>query len=397
MADETPVAAIESTELPNGIDRADGLLSRPGTDYPTESLLWQSSAGAGEVSFEEDPDSPEIERAEQGTITHSFICSYAEAVARIQFYGRGTVLKDSDDNYSRVLSAKIQHQKGGSAKLIVVAESLSFDSPPDDFDVSATELGLSILKHPRYWTAFVGEGYGSATEKQNQCVIRLLQDYFANTNYSFRQSIEYILANSMDYVGSSDLTDDHEISASSTGRYFGTGKIPGTMAAKIAALEIVEKYWRGEETPYIVGWQVTWSQYFFRPPYLHPGGILQSPQAGGLPAYFYSPTNSGDPSVSMFDGMSFYNPQCYSTDGTKGGTPSISWLRKADQISYSRTWFKVDHIWCGSPIGHWDRDIYNENDRPQNWWDFDTGVDIYEWWVAHETAAIDALAAAAGL
>ena len=73
---------------------------------------------------------------------------------------------------------------------------------------------------------------------------------------------------------------------------------------------------------------------------------------------------------TLYAAQHYVNPQCYSTDGTTLGDLDISWLRKADEVVYERTWFKVTRTWIGAPIGKWDSDLYNQNDRPQNANDF---------------------------
>ena len=53
--------------------------------------------------------------------------------------------------------------------------------------------------------------------------------------------------------------------------------------------------------------------------------------------------------------------------GLPGGTPSISWLRKADVVSEnnSRLWFECVRTWVGSPVGYWDPSLYAASRRPQ--------------------------------
>ena len=140
------------------------------------------------------------------------------------------------------------------------------------------------------------------------------------------------------------------------------------LLAAAAALEIMQKIWRMEDTPYVVGWQITWSEYSFRPPSLNPGGYIENPSTANppLPDYFsstsYPPSSST--ANSIFYKMAQYNPQCYSANGQYGGSTSISWLRKADEMEYQRTWFKVTRTWIGAPLGAWDGDLYGQKQRP---------------------------------
>jgi hypothetical protein len=159
--------------------------------------------------------------------------------------------------------------------------------------------------------------------------------------------------------------------------------------AVAAAKEIISKLWRQEDTPYIAGYEITWSQLFFAPVYLNPGGILQDPR-DVIPEYFLSPNQTGviprgmqttnfggdlDPPLApgqstIFDQLVQINPQCFSSDGTRTGQLIFSSLRKADRYRYERTWFKVDHSWLVSPVGAWDADLYTSGDGPQNALDF---------------------------
>jgi hypothetical protein len=216
----------------------------------------------------------------------------------------------------------------------------------------------------------LGEGYGTATELQNQMVIRLLQDYFENTTMQFRNALTKMLKDSIGFDGGYPPTakqppswEDGAWIDYSTGLGVSDYKVAGTPGAKLAALEIIMKWWRGEETPYLVGYQITWSQYFFRPVPLHPGGRIENP-ADWIPDYFLSTVFPPDPGFTIFDWLAWYNPQSYSVDGAPNGDVSISWLRKADQIDYQRTWFRVERTWIGSPVGFWDADLYTAANRP---------------------------------
>ena len=377
-------------ELPNGLDWADGLDGRLGTQTPAGAVRIASGAGEGtaNVPIEEEVDSPEIERAEQATITHRFTMSYDEAITRLASHGRGKILTDSIGNMTKLLSARVQRRKGNLASFTIVAEGVSFDSPPDQFQIVPVELGINILKHPRYFYAFLGDGQGSATELKNQMVVRMLQNYFENPTAAFRDAISDLLLRSIsfvdgtgpqppDYKGRFDPADPENTGYQSpdTETIY---KVSGTDMAKRAALEIVQKYWRGEETPYVVGWQITWSSFFFRPPRINPGGYVEDPiyeAVPQLPEYFFSTEYPPDPAYTIFDMIAAHNPQCYSDDGTATGEVNISWLRKADQLFYERTWFRLERTWIGSPVGFWDTELYSRTARPA------TADDYLETWV----------------
>jgi hypothetical protein len=361
-------------ELNTGFDRADGLGGRLGTPDPAGAIAADSGGLTGTVeavaTIEEDVDSPTIERAEQGTISHQFRMSWAEAKFRIQLLGRGFVREDSNGNVVKLLSSSIQHQKLGLATLKTVDESISFDSPPDQFQIVPVELGVNIIKHPRYFYAFLGAGQGSLTEQRNQMVIRLLQNYFENTTAAYRDALTSLIFDSLGAdAGSGDEQPPLPTTFKSTRVDFASGaKVSGTDMAKRAALEIIQKYWRGEETPYVIGYQIDWASFYFRPPYLNPGGYIENPMTDAvplLPDYFWSPDYPPS-SNTIFDALDSVNPQCYSATGLPGGGVNISWLRKADQIDYERTWMKITRTWIGSPVGFWDTELYSAQERPQS-------------------------------
>ena len=132
--------------------------------------------------------------------------------------------------------------------------------------------------------------------------------------------------------------------------------------AKRAAMEIIQKYWRNTETPYLIGYQITWAQYYWLPQYLNPGGYIEDPISdGGLPDYFWD-TEAG----SIFALTAWFNPQCYSLTGMSNGGYAISWLRKADEVEWERTWFRVTRTWIGSAVGFWDTELFSASNRPQN-------------------------------
>jgi len=320
-----------------GVDRADGLEGREGTPTPESSRLVQSATGG--VIFEELPDSPIIERAEQCTVTHRFRGEWNECLTRLDGLGRGTFLEDSVGNLYKVLSATVQHDRPGVGLLTVVMESLSFDTPWDQFDLAAVELGVNILKHPRYLFSLSGD--------DNQAIIRAVQNYMENPSPVGRNNYPQQIFDSFgDSAGSG-----------STG---GVQHLKGTDMAKAAALEIIQKYWRNEETPYMVGFQITYSTFSWIAPKINPGGYIENPLSAvdfPLPPYF---SRDG----TIFDDIAIYNPQCYSSTGYSGGSPSISWLRKSDTYEHERTWFKTRHTWIGSPVGYWDPSFFAASHRP---------------------------------
>lgn len=418
--------------LPFGFDRADGVTPLPpqplgaggsdailGTPVP-EFGLQSSSNNGGIPTIENDDDSPTIERAEQATSMGSLKMSWTDCLNYIPLIGRGTFVQDSFGNVWRILSSKIQAFRSGQlmGKLSYTAESISFDSPPDDYQMIPVELGIDILKHPRYaWAlipyvtdqstfAIVGDTKVFYTQ-QKSSIVRAIQSYrdapvYMNANLInglIQDSVLNQIANGKinvpipnpNYVPPANVVYDpnkNPTSANWDGLTASLSKIPNTVQNLIlqvpvniedpfdpitiaiaAAKEIISKLWRQEDNPYVVGFQVTWSQYYFAPVYENPGGYQESP-VGIVNDFFLSPSQDG--SNTIFDQIAAINPQSYSSDRTPYGSLDISWLRKADEVEYQRTWFKVTRTWVGSPIGHWDNNLYLAlgEQGPQNANDF---------------------------
>lgn len=366
--------------LPSGFDRADGttyIPSQPvgsgggpiriGTPTPVVNLA--IFGGTGTEQVQEFPDSPEIERAEQCTFQHRFRTFWEVAKQYIYALGRGTFVHDTNGNIWRVLSSKIQSDRGGMAILSVTAESISFDSPPDDYQMIPVELGINIIKHPRYFYSLypvlsdfstsVGSGGDTATVAQvKQAIIRAIQTYqdspwmptANNINGLFQNKIIESLVSGTVPTQVSGVTKQVDTTANAS-----------CALALAAAQEIIQKLWNQIDNPYMAGFQITWSQYYFAPTFENPGSYIENP-VGIVPDYFISPSQDG--SNTIFDQIAEINPQCYSTTGASGGNVDISWLRKADEVEYQRTWFKVTRTWIGSPIGHWDAQIFSGGSRP---------------------------------
>ena len=421
---------------PTGFDRGDGVTSLPtqpkgstgfgtfGTANADGQVINQfpGSSIGGAQPPQEDPNSPEIERAEQATIVHKLKMAWTDGLSYISAIGRGVFLQDSFGNITRVLSAKLNSLRDDQAEVIITAESISFDSPPDEWQVIPVESGIDILKNPRYsWALSPAAGDdGTYTTKGNVVVrffsvksalMRMIQSYRDAPFFPSTDQINGLIQNNiMSQLSSldSDLTwidlqvptgnytsalytgFNPNLPASDPPRWDGViANLPAgnyqyaTIGVEVhlnnpddpitialsATKEIISKLWRQEDTPYSVYYQVVLSQYFFAPTLLNPGGYIQSP-VGIVPDYFMSPSQDGTDTI--FDKLAIDNPQDYSIDGLSGGAAkvNISWLRKADEVEYQRTWFKTTSIWIGAPIGSWDLQLYSGGNRPQNANDF---------------------------
>jgi len=401
--------------LPVGFDRADGKFQLPpqpigsagtsstvGTPTPYGAIVIQSPNGGTDYETEELTESPEIERAEQATFTHRLTMSWRNAVQFIGMLARGTFVQDSGQYGTstiwRILSSRIRSLRGDKAELSYVAESISFDSPPDEYQMIPTDLSIDIIKHPRYFYALyplgndfletVGNAPNQTTRANvKMAIIRAIQTYRDSPYFPIQGTVTVngvvqnnIITTLLSEVIPVTTSGQSETSIDVSGD-------PACLFAIAAAGEIIQKLWFQIDAPYVPGFQVKWSQYFFAPVYENPGGYLEDP-VGVVPEYFMAPgfvVPGGTGSVqtvlpqgsliteysnldtvpplpknadNIFSQMPLFNPQCFSLDGTPSGKANISWLRQADEVEYQRTWFKVTRTWIGSPIGHWDRQIY---------------------------------------
>jgi hypothetical protein len=430
-----------SFNLPVGIDRAEGypLPSQPtgsggnytvvGTAIPTGAIqTWN-----GGMDIQEPTGSPVIERAEQCTCSHKLNMSYDEGLYYFGQIGRGVVVTDTGGNIWRVLSSSITNLSGNRCEFSYVMESISFDSPPDDFNIEPVSLDLNIVKHPRYFWALSPYQTDESTYTQvgdtkiyyteiKEAIVRMIQNYTDSPFYPSQAQVQGLIQSNILSMLSNGKVQINYPNPNYDGSQKTVSPVPwdGTNAnlptqncvyfaisvnfdinnasnpiviALAAAQEIISKLWRQEDAPYIVGYKVTHVQRFFQPVYLNPGGYREDPR-DFVPSYFISPGlswnnvprgvvddfgNAGDTisapgaeATTIFDDMVLINPQSYSDDGTVDGKLVFSSLRLADRYRYERTWFEVTHEWLVAPVGKWDSDLYKllSDDGPQDANDF---------------------------
>ncbi len=319
----------------SGLDRADGTLTDSlmnviGTATPAASRQIRTADGNNIVYYEELPTSPEVERAEQGTIRHTFSVDYASTgLLLCQTVGRGMFLTDSNGNITRVLSSKLTHDKGDRGLFEVVAESISFDTPIDEFDCDDVEENVALEWHPKFKTlreynlTSAGNRIAALPVLTGYDIVRLARTAGQSPNISTRN-------------------DNLAVFDSTT--------IPDADVL-LLAVRLVDKLRRGETEFYFSGLRVTWSQYFYLPPFIDTGGYIQNPVTqGSLPAYFWSDTADIGGANTLEDLTLATNPDLFG-DG-------FSWLRKSDKRGFQRIWHKITRTWIGAPLGHWDEFIY---------------------------------------
>lgn len=380
----------------------------------------------GVIALEEDVDSPTVERGIQATAQHKFTVTYYQnAVNLAAVMPMGTIIQDSSGNIWRLLTTTAQSDVGGKGKLITVSESVSFDTPPDDFQINTVDLGLDIIKHPRYFPNLypTTAELSTLTGQIKETIIRAIQTYrdspffpTAATLYGLiNGQVQNIVAGGLgngtfvitipnpNYVPAfnfvadknirdgtlaitytpaatangqtNDATVSVSVNAATVNAFYDQSSVSLAIAA---AQEIITKLWRMEDSPYMPGIEMKWTQYYFLPPYMNLGSYLEDPTFI-VPDYFIQPDRpitelpprSGivvpPPSPStdnVFRLNAAGNPQCFSANGMANGATKISWLRKADEVQWERGLAKITYTWIGSVIGYFDLQLYGASNRP---------------------------------
>lgn len=438
--------------IPVGVDWADGatvLRVQPdgasgsptiiGTPIPTANIQMYYGNGTLSDLIQEESGSPEIERSEQCTCRHELKLPYVTGLSYWGVMGRGTMVTDTAGNVWRILSCNCkrlnepcvyQGYSGVFCTFSYVAESISFDSPPDDFEIQEVSLDLDIIKHPRYaWaispyvtdvSLYATVGDTNITYRDiKETIMRMIQTYIESPFFpsatminglvqstimtqvkpgpdgKYHIDVQYPNPNYVSINGKSPATPVNwdGTTTALTGMpncQFFIISVPFTntetnpvVIAIAAAYELITKLWRKEDTPYIASYKIVWTQKVFQTVYLNPGGYIEDPRQI-VPQYFMNPFNNGiiprsywvdgqavdssvtNPNGSIFDLLPIINPQCYSVTGVRGGPLSFSCLRISDTIRYDRTFFDVPHTWLCSVVGKWDEDLYTQGDRPKN-------------------------------
>lgn len=399
-----------------------------GTAPPPGSVLVTDVSGTNIATLQEDVDSPTIERGLQCTAQHRFTMGFPAAVSLVGVIGMGTIVQDSFGNIWRVVTCSIQSEHGGLAKLITVSESVSFDVPPDEFQINSVDLGIDIIKHPRYFPNLypTNAELGTFVGQIKETIIRAIQAYRDSPFFptastltgllnGFVQNIQtsalkngafVITVQNPNYQPQFDYTADTTIQdgtgvvtpppvATANGQK-NDPSIPVSVSAALiagsvpvqlalaAAQEIITKLWRMEDSPYMAGVEVKYSYYSFLPPYFNLGSYLEDPDYV-VPNYFMQPDRPitelpprggfGYPVAgtdNVFQLNAHANPQDFSSDGTAYGNTQISWLRKADEQIWERGLCKTTLTWIGSPLGYFDVQLYGASNRPTAPGDYQT-------------------------
>lgn len=327
--------------IPVGINTADGVTVLPvqpsgssgtpvvvGTVLPTMDYFFYGT------DIQESPGSPTIERAEQCTCQHTMEMNFTTGLGYWSQMGRGTIVSDTAGNIWRILSTSIKRTRALMCELSYSMESISFDSPPDDFSLNEVSLDLNIIKHPRYAWALNPYVTDSSTFQMvgdtpiyytqiKEAIIRMIQNYTDSPFYPSEAQVQGLIQSNIlsmlsqvqgtttttiqinypnkNWNGNSATVDpvpwDGKTADLPTANctYFViaapvdlTNPLNPVTIAVAAAKELISKLWRQEDTPYIAGYEIIWKQYFFQPVFLNPGGYIEDP-TGWVPAYFINP------------------------------------------------------------------------------------------------------------
>lgn len=285
------------------------------------------------------PDSPQIEQGEHYTFVHRFKCDRINGNAILIGVPRGTVLGDSFGFKYKVLTSQYDQQKGDYGIVTITSECINVP-PEDEFHVETVEFNPSLFLHPRYQPVL---NY-SAMDVTNKNLItgQSIIGWIKNAAQMSTVQGQTGFAN---MLSGSNITDPDVLEL---------------------AQELFQKMQLGEDTFYLSGWRVYWSQYSTfcgstpvaagaLPNGLNPGGYLEDPTVeGGLPYYFWSLDGTPGGKNTFSVTADKVNPDYYGN--------GLSWLRQADTIEYQRVWFKVTHSWIGGPLGVWDDDLYFDPD-----------------------------------
>ena len=240
-------------------------------------------------------------------------------------------MTDSYGDSIRVLTCTGQKLPFGKGSITIVGEGINFDVLPDEFSLTPSDMGINIMKHPRYFTSLYPNPLVDSPLAcvVKQAIIRAIQTYQDSPFFPSAENLAALNGNVHDVIvnamanGSFTYTRPNpyynpDIPATSTPGVGGTAPVnPATASnnpqfttqsynpsentsadnasigkARAAASEIIQKLWRVEDSPPVACWEMVWSIYSFLPPYLSPGGYIEDPIAFGLPDYFYSPTRS---------------------------------------------------------------------------------------------------------
>jgi hypothetical protein len=343
--------------IPFGFDRADGGRFG-GTESPDLAVIRST-----QQTFEETPDSPQMDLGEQATVVHRFDLDYSQAQELAAIYVRGSVWVDSGGRQWRILNVALNYQLGDHCLVTVTSEGINIYLPQPEYQISEVNMNPATQKHPRY--APLNQTFGSMN---GSTFVAGTFSPIAEVELAVQQ-----LTSGQGSTSSSALTDLQTLANFITAAYQ-----TGDLIAQEAALELLKKRRRGEDTFYLAGYKVSYAT--FSPiitsignnmPDLDMGGRIEDPTNNSsqviLPPEYWTDSNGNNIFTELAQTLS---PQFYAN--------GVSWFRQADNIDYQRTWVRRGSTWIMGPaggnitlksndgtqtttyvwIGQWDTEIY---------------------------------------
>jgi hypothetical protein len=370
---------------------------------------------------EEEVGSPEMERGNQFVVQHSFKMPWATATSIIFNMPKGSVFVDNEGNYWRVITSRLVSIGMGWGQLTVVSECLSADPPPDEFQITPMDMGIDILKHPRYFPNLYPKSgeFNTIVGVIKEELIRAIQSYrdspYLPSASNLQSNMVGLVQNTITQMMSTGkfnldipnpnfdptkpkVTDNNIVSYTSPIQYPPPAQNPGDtndpfvhlalqvgnltsdqlqsiQLAQAAAMEIITKLWRMEDTPYIPAVEIAWTSHFYTVPFLDLGARIEDPLLI-LPDYFVDITRNvfsqpprgtqndqplQPPGQSLLDFNASENPMLYSSSQTPPYQLNLSCLRKADQLTVDNGLFNLTRCWICSVIGQFDPQLYAPN------------------------------------
>ena len=284
--------------------------------------------------FEELDDSPSIDLGEQATVVHRFKVDPIQTEMMASQYTRGSTFYDSEGRLCKVLTFHSDYQKGDYCIVTITSEGINFYIPPAECVDDPIEINPASQKHPRYAPLQQKFGFlasGGSPTPTNQPVpffpLNAINQAVLGLSLTQNNPQTQALINTNSFYVDSGINGVSNWSSSPD------------YVAQAAALELLKKLRRGEETFYLAGYRVTYSTFAYAPQDLDPGGRIDDPVASGeLPPEFWQDDNGNNIFTQLTQTLS---PQFYQN--------GVSWFREADSQVYQRTWWRKTSTWIMAP------------------------------------------------
>lgn len=334
------------SQIPFGTDRATGG-AFGGTATPAAARI----VSPGPQIFEEMDSSPIFDLGEQATCVKRFRVDYPQTIQILSTYGRGNIYLDSGGRQWRILTTNVDYQHGDYCVVSITSEAINIYLPQATYDIEEVQLNVGLQKHPRY--APLNQIFGTFQTTPTMKFIPGIFSPIATVELAVQQ-----LSSGMGSQSSQALTDLQTLSNFVTAQYQ-----MGDVIAQEAALELLKKRRRGQESFYLAGYKVTYSTFFAyntaignNAPDLDPGGRIEDPTNNTsqvvIPQQYWQDANGNNIFTQLAQTLS----QQFYQNG-------ISWFRQADSLRYQRTWFERVSTWLMGPAGG--NITLNSNDQQQ--------------------------------